>query len=79
RDEAADVAENRRRAAAWFGAEPGALLTCYQIHSATVLVAERAWGDARPEGDGVVSTEEGLVCGALAADCAPVLLADPNA
>ena len=79
KDEAADVAENRRRAAAWFGAEPGSLLTCYQIHSATVLVSERAWGDERPEGDGVVTTESGLVCGALSADCAPVLLADPYA
>jgi YfiH family protein len=79
KDEPTDVAENRRRAASWFGAEPGELLTCYQIHSATVLVAERAWGDERPEGDGVVTTEPGLVCGALSADCAPVLLADPNA
>lgn len=79
KDEAADVAENRRRAAAWFGAEPGALLTCYQIHSPTVLIADHPWGDERPEGDGVVTGETGLVCGALAADCAPILLADPNA
>jgi YfiH family protein len=79
RDEADDVAENRRRAAAWFGAEPGALLTAYQIHSATVLIADHAWGGERPEGDGVVTAETGLVCGALAADCTPVLLADPEA
>ncbi len=79
KDEAADVAENRRRAAAWFGAEPTSLLTCYQIHSPTVLIAERAWGDERPEGDGVVTATRGLVCGALAADCAPILLADPEA
>ena len=79
KDEPADVEENRRRAAAWFGAEPGALLTCYQIHSATVLVADRPWGEARPEGDGVATANAGLVCGALAADCAPVLLADPSA
>jgi YfiH family protein len=79
KDEAADVAENRRRAAAWFGAEPDALLTCYQIHSPTVLVAERPWGEERPEGDGVASAMPGLVCSALAADCAPVLFADPKA
>ncbi len=79
KDEADDVAENRRRAAAWFGAEPGSLLTCYQIHSATVLVADHPWGDERPQGDGVVTETPGLVCGALAADCAPVLLADPQA
>ena len=79
KDEADDVAENRRRAAAWFEAEPGALLTAYQIHSATVLVADHPWGDERPEGDGVLTAETGLVCGALAADCAQVLLADPEA
>ncbi len=79
KDEAADVAENRRRAAAWFGAEPGSLLTCYQIHSATVLLADHPWDEERPQGDGVVTTTPGLVCGALAADCAPVLLADPQA
>jgi YfiH family protein len=79
KDDAADVIENRRRAAAWFGAEPGALLTCYQIHSAKVLVADQPWGDSRPEADGVATVCSGLVCGALSADCAPVLLADPQA
>lgn len=79
KDEAEDVAENRRRVADWFGVAPGALLTAYQIHSATVLIADHPWGEERPEGDGVVTGETGLVCGALAADCAPVLLADPRA
>ncbi len=79
KDDADAVAENRRRAAAWFGAEPDALLTAYQIHSATVLIADRPWGDARPEGDGVLTAETRLVCGALSADCAPVLMADPQA
>jgi len=79
KDGAAEVAENRRRAAAWFGAEPSALLIAHQIHSATVLLANHPWGDARPEGDGVATAKAGLVCGALAADCAPVLLADPKA
>jgi len=79
KDQAFHVAENRRRAAAWFGVEPTSLLTAYQIHSATVLIADRPWGDARPEGDGVLTAETGLVCGALAADCAPVLLADAQA
>jgi YfiH family protein len=79
RDEADDVAENRRRATVWLGVAPGALLTAYQIHSATVLIADHPWGDERPEGDGVLTAETGLACGALAADCAPVLLADPKA
>ena len=79
KDDPADVAENRRRAAAWFGAAPGTLLTCYQIHSPKVLTADAAWGDDQPEADGVATARTGLVCGALSADCAPVLLADAKA
>jgi YfiH family protein len=78
RDDPAAVKENRARAAAHFGAAPDHLLTCYQIHSAVAVVAEGPWAD-RPEADAVVSGAPGLVLGALAADCAPVLLADPEA
>ena len=56
KDDPRDVAENRRRAAAHFGAEPGALLTCHQIHSTVVTTADAPWGDARPEADGVATT-----------------------
>ncbi len=73
------VRENRRRATAVLGASGEALATCYQIHSATVRIAGRPWGEARPEGDAVVTASAGLVCGALAADCAPVLIADGQA
>lgn len=78
-DDPAAVLENRLRIAAWFGAERDALLTGYQIHSAIVLAAAGPWGEDRPQGDGVVSATPGVVCGALAADCAPVLLADAGA
>jgi YfiH family protein len=78
-DEAASVEENRRRAAGWFGVTPDALNTCYQIHSAKALTAEAPWGRYRPEGDGVVTGQRSVVCGALAADCAPVLIADAQA
>ena len=79
KDDHAAVVENRRRAAAWFGGAPEALLTGYQIHSARVQTASGPWGDARPEADGVATRTVGVVCGALAADCAPVLLADAEA
>jgi YfiH family protein len=79
RDEAAAVAENRRRAAAVFGARPEALNICWQIHSTRVVVAEHPFGPDRPEADGVITRHAGLVCGALAADCAPVLIAEPRA
>lgn len=78
-DDPEAVRENRRRAAMTLGAGPDALATCFQVHSATVKVAESAWGADRPQGDGVVTACEGLVCGALAADCAPVLIADGTA
>jgi len=79
-DDPAAVAENRRRCAAVLGVEPDALLTCYQTHSTMVRVADAPWGEARrPEGDAIVTVTTGLACGALSADCAPVLLADPEA
>jgi hypothetical protein len=73
------VAENRRRAAAVFEVGPDRLLSCYQTHSTIARVADAPWGDERPEGDAIVTATPGLVCGALSADCAPVLLADPAA
>jgi hypothetical protein len=79
RDEPADVAENRRRAAQVFGRGPDALNTCYQIHSTRVQTIDRSFEDARRRGDGVVTARAGIVCGALAADCAPILIADGEA
>jgi len=79
KDDAADVEENRARCAGWFGASNDELNVCYQIHSATAVTADGSWGAVRPEGDAVVTRMPGLVCGALSADCAPVLLADAEA
>ncbi|WP_374572864.1 peptidoglycan editing factor PgeF [Phenylobacterium sp.] len=78
KDEPADVAENRRRAAAHFGQAPEALQTCYQVHSPDVHVIDDPW-ETPPEADGVATATAGLICGALAADCAPILFADPQA
>lgn len=71
------VRENRRRCAAHFGAE--SVVTAYQVHSAMALVADGDWPAGPPQADAVVSATSGVVCGALAADCAPVLLVDPQA
>ncbi len=79
KDAPAAVAENRRRVAAHFAATPGHLNGCYQIHSAVARVAEGPWHGDRPEGDAVVSAEPGLLCSVLTADCAPILMADPDA
>ena len=76
-DDAARVAENRRLAAD--AVLPGApLVTCYQVHSADVVTVTGPLSD-RPRGDALVTDRPGLLLGILTADCAPVLLADPEA
>jgi polyphenol oxidase len=79
RDDPAAVEENRRRAAAHLGVGPEGLFTCYQSHSADALIVTEPWAEVRPKGDGVVTATPGFACGALAADCAPVLIVDPRA
>ena len=79
RDDPAAVARNRARAAGHFDLGVEALLTCYQVHSAEAVAADAPWGDARHDADGVATATPDLICGALAADCAPVLLADGQA
>ena len=78
-DDPAAVAENRRRVAGWLGGTADDIAACYQIHSAVARVAEAGWKGERPEGDATVTAVPGVICGVLTADCAPVLLADPEA
>lgn len=79
KDDPTAVVENRRRVAAHFGGVPDDFAACYQIHSAVARVAETGWRGDRPEGDAAVTTTPGVICAVLTADCAPVLLADPEA
>jgi hypothetical protein len=78
KDDPEAVQENRARAAAELGVELSRLLTCYQIHSNVAVTANVPFA-GRPEADGVVTHTTGLACGALSADCAPILLADGEA
>lgn len=78
-DDPAAVEANRARAAQALGVAPEALNTCHQIHSAQAVVADEAWGEGRPQADAVVTARADLACCALAADCAPVLIADLEA
>ena len=74
------VTENRSQIAA--ALLPGAkLASLFQIHSAIVhpLTAGLDENAVRPEGDAMVTATPGLALGILTADCAPVLLADPDA
>jgi YfiH family protein len=75
-DDPAAVAENRNRVAA--ALSPSArLISLSQIHSATVHTLSGR--EDRPEGDAMVTATPGVALGILTADCAPVLLADPQA
>lgn len=79
-DDAAHVTENRRRMAEHLGVQPTQFLTAFQIHSPDVAVATAPWDAAsRPRADAMVTNVPGLAIGVTAADCGPVLFADPSA
>jgi YfiH family protein len=79
-DDPANVRENRRRMAAQMGVAPEHFLGVHQIHSPDAVVAVGPWQDGqRPRADAMVTRVEGLSIGVTAADCGPILLADPNA
>jgi polyphenol oxidase len=79
-DDRAHVAENRARMAAAVGVEPSRFLTCFQIHSPQVVIAETPWlPEARPRADAIVTRMRALAIGVSTADCGPVLFADPRA
>jgi polyphenol oxidase len=75
------VAENRKRALRELSSAPNArLLTVYQLHGAEAAIVTAPWAmDSRPKADAMVTKVPGLALGILTADCAPVLLADPEA
>jgi YfiH family protein len=79
-DDAANVAENRRRMAERMGVTPEHFLNVWQIHSPDAVVVSGPWeGASRPRADAIVTRAEGLAIGVTAADCGPILFVDPNA
>lgn len=54
------------------------LLSPKQVHSPDVAVVRAGWEEP-PEVDALVTDRRGLLLGIVTADCAPVLLADPEA
>jgi YfiH family protein len=79
-DDPQHVARNRAIAAERLAVADDRLVTCYQIHSATVLTVEQPWRrEEAPRADGMVTDRPGIALGVLAADCAPVLFADADA
>ncbi|GAA3800866.1 hypothetical protein GCM10022226_20570 [Sphaerisporangium flaviroseum] len=78
-DDPAAVAENRARTATGFGLDPGGVVFMRQVHGRDVRYVAEPFGADPPSLDGVFTDRPGLGIAVLAADCAPVLLADPVA
>ncbi|TRD11462.1 peptidoglycan editing factor PgeF [Erythrobacter insulae] len=60
----------------------GRIVAPHQVHSADVITVKEPWEDTaegRPVADALVTAAPGLVLAIVTADCAPVLLADPEA
>jgi YfiH family protein len=77
-DEPANVDENRRRVAAHEGYPPEALQVTKHVHGTAVWQVGEPLPEP-PEFDGLVTDRVGPVLGAFAADCVPMLFADPDA
>ena len=75
-DRAEDIAANRAIIRKTMGADH--LLSCYQIHSPTVVIVTQPWTE-RPQADAMVTRAAGFALCILTADCVPVLFADPVA
>ncbi|MCO6185471.1 peptidoglycan editing factor PgeF [Rhizobium sp. L1K21] len=78
-DDRQNVAQNRARVAAWFGAAPEKLATVHQVHSPDVVTVDDAYDGDRPKADAMVTATPGVVIGILTADCGPILFLDPEA
>ena len=78
KDDRDHVLENRRRVAAWFGQPLPRLATVNQIHSADVVTVDATYSGERPNADALVTRSPGVILGVLAADCGPILFADPK-
>lgn len=80
KDDRTTVLANRALVAEHLGASPERLITCHQSHTALAIPVSEPWAvGAAPKVDGLVTRTPGLAIAVLAADCAPILFADPEA
>lgn len=86
-DDPSAVAGNRDRVLRAIGPGPTRLAWMRQVHGADVVYVSGSRapeagglrGDASPQADAAYTDSPGVAVGVLAADCAPVLVADPAA
>jgi polyphenol oxidase len=79
-DEPTKVAENRGRVAAALDVASASLITAYQVHGTDTSVVIDPWDRAAaPRADAMATRTPGVALGILTADCAAVLLTDPDA
>ncbi|MGB8816546.1 MAG: peptidoglycan editing factor PgeF [Rhizobiaceae bacterium] len=78
-DERPNVEENRRRAAATFGATPAIIVSPWQVHSPDAVIVDKPFEGERPRADAIVTDTPGLAIGVLTADCGPILFFDEGA
>jgi YfiH family protein len=78
-DQESAVTANRRRLADSCGLQPGQLRWMRQVHGSVVSYARATPQDEPPEADAMFTDVPDRALVVLVADCAPVLLADPEA
>jgi YfiH family protein len=78
-DDPAAVAANRERLAGELGVAGDKVVWMTQVHGTGVAIVEDAEENPVADVDALVTATPGLVLCVLAADCVPVLLADPVA
>lgn len=76
-DDLGAVMANRAQLAGAIGLTTGRLVFMRQVHGRAVHVVDTAPATP-PPGDGLVTSRPGVALVALAADCVPVLMADPS-
>jgi YfiH family protein len=77
-DDAGAVLRNRQRFAQAIGATPVFLRQAHGTHVVRLLASDAATGAPLHEADASVTTQPGIACTVLVADCLPVLLAAPQ-
>jgi polyphenol oxidase len=73
-DDRAHVDENWRRLREAIGDHP--IARCHQVHGNSVRIGTRDNLAEQPDGDGMITSESGILLAIASADCVPILLAN---